>query len=82
MELQGLAPLQVSYRTCVSCTLVLYMLPVSSGLMCVCLFQENTVEIQPVEMAAYPTDGVNLLESEEVSVCLSVSRYLSLIHTL
>ncbi|XP_036822505.1 uncharacterized protein LOC110508496 isoform X1 [Oncorhynchus mykiss] len=29
--------------------------------------QENTVEIQPVEMAAYPTDGVNLLESEEES---------------
>ncbi|XP_023865487.2 titin homolog isoform X3 [Salvelinus sp. IW2-2015] len=29
--------------------------------------QESTVEIQPVEMAAYPTDGVNLLESEEES---------------
>ncbi|XP_041752432.2 uncharacterized protein LOC121581112 isoform X3 [Coregonus clupeaformis] len=29
--------------------------------------QESTVEIQPVEMAAYPTDGINLLESEEIS---------------
>eukprot|EP00063_Salmo_salar_P072298 XP_014047133.1 PREDICTED: uncharacterized protein LOC106600349 isoform X2 [Salmo salar] len=33
----------------------------------VATLQESTVEIQPVEMAAYPTDGVNLLESEEES---------------
>lgn len=33
----------------------------------VCIFQESTVEVQTVEMAAYPTEGYPL-ESEQVCV--------------